>query len=595
MAEIVSTLSIRQLRGVLAVFDTGSLSAAAALIGRRPSTLSQQIAQAEALLRIRVFDRATTGLVPAPSGRVLEDAIRGPLLQLSCAILRASRGQSHAASDLSIAVRAGPAGSCVREYLDGLSLRKSREMMLHVSPLSLSAAAPEDGLLLEPGPLRTSDLIIRDCWALIGPPSAEIELPEFQTIWTSQAAAAAATLGQDAGRTGLPLERLDRLPRPLRSRLLIPSLAIPGWLRCSSEHKVLLQFDMASPLWGLSFVSTPTDAMRAIADQLKSGLEQRVGRPAIKSPRYQPAPRLEKEQLECVSAAARTGSITRAAASLGIAQPAATVRLKQSEQAVGRKLFERTPSGLRPLTVGAYLADMAGTFLDTLADLGEQLAALKEPRAEVRVGVVSALDDGSLLAEALARSTEAWSARFQDRKLVLIEARADELRRMVLSSLVEFAVLDNDAKQPGISLRPISIEPMCAVYSSRAVMPSTETVPLGELARFKLVLPSRRHGLRWSMEKAARATRVEFNPVAEIDSLAAIIRLVVDGDWITILPASAVRRTAQTGQLNTKPITGFLLDRCLCIARRNGKSLDNATLAFADLFQECLKATRREQ
>ncbi|MBV8664498.1 MAG: LysR family transcriptional regulator, partial [Hyphomicrobiales bacterium] len=427
MSEPSRSPSIRQLHNVLSVFDTGSLAAAANQVGREPSTLSQQIAQIETLLRVRLFDRATYGLVPTASGRILETAIRPALAQLSCAILRASRGLTRPAVDISIAARAAPAGSLMRELLDEMVTRKLHALMLHISSLSISAPPPDDGLLLEPGVPRTGALVVRDRWVLVGPPSAGIDLPEFPAAWSAAAAAAVRSLGGRAGRSGLPLERLDRLPRPLRSRLLIPSLAIPGWLRCSPEQKALLQPDMAPPCWTLSHTISPSKITRALAQQLRRELANRVGRPSLKGPQLGPLPRFEREQLECVAAAAQTGSVTRAAALLGIAQPAATMRLRQAEQAVGRQLFERTPSGLSALPPGAYLADAAASFLDGLAQLRSQLASLHEPRGELRVGVVSPLGDGSLLAEALARATEAWIQRYQDRKLVLVEAGADEL------------------------------------------------------------------------------------------------------------------------------------------------------------------------
>jgi LysR family nitrogen assimilation transcriptional regulator len=590
MSESLRLPNFKQIRGILSVFDTGSLAAAAGQMGRGSSTLSQQITQTEALLRVRMFDRTTYGLVPSASGRTLESTIRSPLIQLCCAVIRASRGRILPSSaDVSLGVRAAPAGSPIREFVEDFAIRTAHEMSLHVSSLSLSAAAPEDGLVLEPGSARTGAPVIRDRWILIGPPSADIELPELPAVWWSLAAAAAQSLGSDAGRTALPLERLDRLPRPLRSRLMMPSLSVPGWLRCNDEHKMLLRESVAPPCWVISHMVKPSEPIRALARELKTQLAKLVGRTALKKPRPIRFPDLERVQLECVAVAAQTGSLTRASALLGIAQPAATVRLRQAEQVVGRRLFQRTPSGLSPLPIGTALADSASGFLDVLEELCAQLSSSREPRGEIRIGAVSALDDGSLLAEALAHAAEIWTRRFTDRKLVLFEARADELRRMVLSSTIEFAVLDNDATQPGISMRPISIEPMHAIFSPKSIMPPGDTISLSQLAKLKLTLPSRRHGLRWSMERAARAAKVEFHPVAEIDSLAAIIRLVLEADWITILPSSAVRRFLRSGRLSAKPITGFTLERRLCIARRNGKSLDPSTLAFADLFQQCLK------
>ena len=44
----------------------------------------------------------------------------------------------------------------------------------------------------------------------------------------------------------------------------------------------------------------------------------------------------------------RAGSLTRAAADLGVSQPAVTAQIRTLEQRVGRELFVRLPRGVAP-------------------------------------------------------------------------------------------------------------------------------------------------------------------------------------------------------------------------------------------------------
>ncbi|MBV2354806.1 LysR family transcriptional regulator [Streptomyces sp. J2-1] len=74
----------------------------------------------------------------------------------------------------------------------------------------------------------------------------------------------------------------------------------------------------------------------------------------------------------------RAGSFTRAAALLGLSQPAVTSQIRTLERQVGRPLFLRRPRGVTPTTIGDELAHKAAPHLDALVGIAE-----------------SGLDDGS--------------------------------------------------------------------------------------------------------------------------------------------------------------------------------------------------------
>jgi DNA-binding transcriptional LysR family regulator len=61
---------------------------------------------------------------------------------------------------------------------------------------------------------------------------------------------------------------------------------------------------------------------------------------------------LELRHLRVVCAIAETGSLTKAAAQLGLAQPALTAQLQRIERALGGPLFERDRRGARPTALG---------------------------------------------------------------------------------------------------------------------------------------------------------------------------------------------------------------------------------------------------
>ncbi|MFF3953933.1 LysR family transcriptional regulator [Streptomyces sp. NPDC001890] len=67
----------------------------------------------------------------------------------------------------------------------------------------------------------------------------------------------------------------------------------------------------------------------------------------------------------------RAGSFTRAAALLGLSQPAVTSQIRTLEQQLGRPLFLRRARGVTPTPVGDELAHRAAPHLDALVEIAE--------------------------------------------------------------------------------------------------------------------------------------------------------------------------------------------------------------------------------
>ncbi|WP_031040072.1 LysR family transcriptional regulator [Streptomyces sp. NRRL F-5650] len=71
----------------------------------------------------------------------------------------------------------------------------------------------------------------------------------------------------------------------------------------------------------------------------------------------------------------RAGSFTRAAALLGLSQPAVTSQIRTLERQLGRPLFLRQARGVTPTTVGDELAHKAAPHLDALVEVAEAALA----------------------------------------------------------------------------------------------------------------------------------------------------------------------------------------------------------------------------
>ncbi|MTI45665.1 LysR family transcriptional regulator [Roseibium hamelinense] len=132
------------------------------------------------------------------------------------------------------------------------------------------------------------------------------------------------------------------------------------------------------------------------------------------------------DDLKIVDAAARTWSLSGAAKMLAMSQPQLSRRLRQFEDQIGARLFERTPTGLKPTEAGAKLIPLAA---DMRRDAEAALRTLPDlPGSALRVVRVS-VDE--VRAETLALGFPALKAAVGDIELELVvsQQHADHQNR----------------------------------------------------------------------------------------------------------------------------------------------------------------------
>ncbi len=110
--------------------------------------------------------------------------------------------------------------------------------------------------------------------------------------------------------------------------------------------------------------------------------------------------------LVAFDAVLRHGSVTRAAAELGLTQSAVSHRLRGLEEYLGTPLLERLNPGLRPTPAGERLARDVAPLLETLAGLRERVSGERALRP-FRIGV-----SGAVLTWWLSRRLPALAAAF---------------------------------------------------------------------------------------------------------------------------------------------------------------------------------------
>ncbi|GLZ33507.1 LysR family transcriptional regulator [Lentzea sp. NBRC 105346] len=101
--------------------------------------------------------------------------------------------------------------------------------------------------------------------------------------------------------------------------------------------------------------------------------------------------KLELRHLRVICAIAEAGSLSKASAVLGLAQPALTAQLQRLESLVGGRLFDRDRRGARPTALGELVLERAKILLPAITRLEEDVQKLAErPEPDrIRIGAVN--------------------------------------------------------------------------------------------------------------------------------------------------------------------------------------------------------------
>jgi DNA-binding transcriptional LysR family regulator len=173
----------------------------------------------------------------------------------------------------------------------------------------------------------------------------------------------------------------------------------------------------------------------------------------------------------------RAGSLTRAAADLGLSQPAVTAQIRTLEQRVGRELFVRLPRGVAPTATADELARAVAPHLDALAAVAhDTLIPDAAALGLIRLGCPASLT-ATLLLPALAPLVD------EGLRVVVAGGRSEDLLAQLAAGRLDLTLTTSRPRLPGISALPLADEEYALVGAPRwKPFDSATRVPLLDLS-----------------------------------------------------------------------------------------------------------------
>lgn len=249
-------------------------------------------------------------------------------------------------------------------------------------------------------------------------------------------------------------------------------------------------------------------------------------------------------------------SLSAAAHQLSLAQPALSQHIASLEEHFKQKLLVRSNAGVTPTSAGAELYRHAQIMLGHLDQLERELAHRVDASAisgPVSVGLAT-YSTASILSMPLLKAVR---SQYPEVNLFINDNFGLVLSEMVMTGRMDMAIIYASSPMKGVTLHPLLTEALFLIAPASIRLPPTndQTITLRSLAGIDLLLPSRMHFLRRTVDEAFARVGVVPKIRAEIESSETLRQAIEAGMGAAILPAaladfssaSDIRRIVEPG------------------------------------------------
>ena len=285
-------------------------------------------------------------------------------------------------------------------------------------------------------------------------------------------------------------------------------------------------------------------------------------------------------QLRAFIAVAEVQHFTRAAERLELSQSSVSTLVRELEQNLGLRLFDRHTRMLRLTQAGAEILPLARK---TMADLDSVIGSSSQLRTLGR-GRVSVAASSLQAALMLPKVIREYSLRFPGVKVNLFDVTEHEVIAKVRGGEVDFGVGSTLGNSQDIAARPLVNDVFVAVMPADHPMTRLKRdLSWRELQDLPLIGPPPGNAVREQLDFALAREGISLTRSYEVALPLTMLGMVESGLGIAVM-TSAMSRLARSLGLATKTVGSPQIGREMLLLFHADRSLSPAAMNFRDLL-----------
>jgi DNA-binding transcriptional LysR family regulator len=285
-------------------------------------------------------------------------------------------------------------------------------------------------------------------------------------------------------------------------------------------------------------------------------------------------------QLRAFRAVYQLRKLSAAAEQLSVTQSAVSVLIRQLEEGLGTRLFDRTTRSLHPTPAAQEAIAVAERILRDVDSLGaglRDLSALR--RGTVSVAVTPTL--GEIL---LPRAVQRFRELHPDIRLVIDDCAPDQFVSRVVGEHVDLGVGTPERAAADVDTQRWLGDHLALVCRQDHPLAARRVLRWSDLAGHPVITVRPGYGIRPLIDGAAASAGVALDVVNDVTFLSTALWMAQCGLGAAIMPSAYAREPASRG-LVVRKLTQPVVSRDISIVTKRGRSLSAAAQAFVEVLK----------
>ena len=268
---------------------------------------------------------------------------------------------------------------------------------------------------------------------------------------------------------------------------------------------------------------------------------------------------------------AREKSLSAAAKKLYVSQSAVSQSIKQIENALGAKLFDRKARGVELTAQGKVLFSYADDAYRLLANATEKLEDMKNMKfGNLKIGA-----SDTVCALVLTEALKEFYIKYPDIKLQLVNQTTGQLLNLLRLGQIDMAFItlpvENDE---GLNIQKITDINDCFVVSGRYSSLAHRKVDVKELENYPVLMLDDKSSSRKYLDSFLNSKGVSVKPCVELASIDLLARFAQAGIGVSAVIEQYVKDKLDKGLLEKVQLSEPVPTRAVALV-----TLQSATLS----------------
>jgi len=279
----------------------------------------------------------------------------------------------------------------------------------------------------------------------------------------------------------------------------------------------------------------------------------------------------------------RLRKLSAAAEKLFVTQSAVSMLIRQLEDGLGARLFDRTTRSLQPTAAATDMLPTAERILrdvDALSGGFRDLSTLE--RGRICVAITPTL--ASFLMPAAVRS---FLASHPQVRIVIDDCAPDQFIARIVAEQVDFGIGTPERTGAEVETQTVLRDHLALVCLQDHPLARKRAVRWADLAGHPVITVRPGYGIRPLIDGTAARAGVELKVVNEVSFLSTALWMTASGMGASIMP-SAYALAAGDASLVTRPIGAPRVSRDISVVRKRGRSLSAASESFIATLRRVL-------